>query len=540
YLDTAPEFSGEKIQIDDIKYYDGDNTDLEKICSPQNLFYTIYTSGTTGRPKGGLLTNRNLVNYATWFTRMTKLSQRDRTVLVSSFAFDLGYTIFLGSLLSGGELHLISKDTYIDPSSLLDYIKEKSITYMKMTPSLFSIIVNSPGFTQENCSTLRLLVLGGEEIIPLDVEKAQSICTGLEVMNHYGPTETTIGSVARYIEPDRLENFINRPTIGKPINNTRIYILNAHLNPLPIGIPGELCIGGDGVARGYLNRQELTKQKFTADPFRENERIYRTGDMARRLPDGNVEFLGRKDNQVKIRGFRVELGEIEARLLEHNQIKDAVIITRDEQGTGKYLCAYCVPRTPGYVLEIGELRQLLSENLPDYMIPAYFLQLEAIPLNPNGKTDKNALPEPEMKAGGEYIPPADEREKQLVDLWAESLQVENETISAGVSFFDLGGHSLSAAILIAKIHKAFDVKVPIVTIFEKPTIREQSEYIKDAKEAQFAAIAPVEIKDYYVLSSAQNRLYFLQQLKPESIAYNIYDAVVMEGEPEPERLRITF
>jgi len=307
-----------------------------------NPAYIIYTSGTTGKPKGVLLTHESLANYVHWFIQTVKLTPGDKTILTSSYAFDLGYTSLYPSLLAGGQLHIIPKETYLFPQKLLGYIKQNRITYLKVTPSYFSIIAHSSKFSPVTCASLRLVVIGGEAINPGDIKKARQICGHIEIMNHYGPTEATIGCIATVIDFNAFEAYQKHPVIGKPIANTSIYILDKELRLLPPGVPGELCIAGACLAGGYLNRPELTAERF----YRSYKTyiLYKTGDLARWKPDGTIEFLGRIDNQVKIRGYRIELGEIENQLLKHNKIESAVVIDRESEDGDKYLCAYYVPK----------------------------------------------------------------------------------------------------------------------------------------------------------------------------------------------------
>ena len=317
-----------------------------------SLAYIIYTSGSTGKPKGVLLTHRNLVNYVQWFTQTAQLTAEDNALLTSSFAFDLGYTALYPSLLNGASLHIIPKETYLEAEQLLSYIRRHRVTYLKVTPSLFSIIVQIPEFSAETCRHLRLVVMGGEPINPGEVKEAHRICSHMKIINHYGPTEATIGCIAQYVDFNRFEEYENNPTIGHPINNTKVYIFNRELDLQPVGVPGELCISGACLARGYLNHPELTARKFQIPGNPGNHKsyrsyksyiLYRTGDLARWMPDGAVEFLGRIDNQIKIRGYRIELGEIEDRLLKHDEIAEAAVITRENENRDRYICAYYVP-----------------------------------------------------------------------------------------------------------------------------------------------------------------------------------------------------
>jgi len=366
----------EVIELDKIKKK-GEHLPTHPLTdSPTQLCYVIYTSGTTGKPKGVLLQHKNLVNYVHWFTTAAKLSEKDRTVLTSSFAFDLGYTSLYTSILNGGELHILPREIYLLAERLLDYIKQKAITYIKVTPSLFSVIINAPNFSEEACQSLRVAAIGGEAINVKDIEKAHSICRNLRIMNHYGPTEATIGCIAAVIDFNRFEEYKKHPVIGRPIHNTNVYILGTDSSLLPVDVPGELCIAGTSLGRGYLNHPELTVEKFDQDFLDyhddqdEKEKgtvkvynphhssfithhsaLYRTGDLARWMSDGNIEFLGRIDTQVKVRGYRIELGEIENRLRNHHKIEEALVVVNestvseentDREKGDKYLCAYIV------------------------------------------------------------------------------------------------------------------------------------------------------------------------------------------------------
>ncbi|MCP5051374.1 MAG: amino acid adenylation domain-containing protein, partial [bacterium] len=328
------DFDGKIIDIVNPGLYDVESPPLDKAAAPDDYVYLIYTSGTTGKPKGVPVKHRNLVNYVTWFSSYTALSGKDKSVLTSSFAFDLGYTSLYPSLLSGGQLHIIAKEVYMSAEGLLDYICFHEISYLKLSPSLFSVLVNSPVFTPGSCRGLRLVILGGEAIDAGDVEKAYQVYNNIHIMNHYGPTEVTIGCIAQFIDFAGIEAFKDRPTIGKPIFNTQVHILDKYFNLLPRGIVGELYLRGTSVVRGYLNSPELTNEKFLniePKPGVSRKRppeeppeaiIYKTGDLARWLSEGIIEFMGRIDHQVKIRGFRIELGEIENLLLAHNHIRE--------------------------------------------------------------------------------------------------------------------------------------------------------------------------------------------------------------------------
>jgi len=465
--------------------------------------YMIYTSGTTGKPKGVIITHRNLVNYAGWFSRQAALTGEDRSILTSSFAFDLGYTAVYPLFLRGGQLHILPREYYILPANLLDYIRQQRITYLKMTASFWKAIISETAFTKEACRSLRLLVLGGEPIDVKDVDKTYQVLSHIRIMNHYGPTEATIGCIARFIDPGDLETFRRRPTIGKPIFNTSVIIVDKYLNVVPPGSAGELCVSGVGVGRGYFKREALTSEKFIGNRYMEGhqaeppyDRVYRTGDQARWLPDPAapdnyiIEFLGRIDQQVKIRGFRIELGEIENQLLAHPAIKETIVTASADETGDKYLCAYIVLNEKKEKLAPPGLREYLSARLPDYMIPSYFVSIDKIPLTPNGKIDRKALPQPDLLKGQEYTAPRNKIEEKLVEIWSEVLFGSSEIIGSPLgiddNFFALGGHSLKATIMISKINQQLHVRVPLVEVFKKPYIRQLGEYIASMEKDLFS------------------------------------------------------
>jgi amino acid adenylation domain-containing protein len=527
----------------------GTGTTPGSVPGPADPVYMIYTSGSTGKSKGVLLEHKNLVNYISWFVHTAQLTPRDRTLLTSSFAFDLGYTAVYSSLLAGCQLHISPESNYWLGEVLIDYIKRRAISYIKTTPSLFTLIVENPGFSGELFKTLRLIVLGGEEINVKDVEKAYQNRQGqpLNIMNHYGPTEATIGCVAQFIDFRHIEEYKECPTIGSPIDNTQAYILDSHLNLLPVGVPGELCVSGDGIARGYLNRPLLSKEKFISDPYRPARVMYRTGDLGRWLSNGRIQFLGRIDQQAKVRGYRVEPAEVESLLLKHKCVKEAVVTVKEHQDGNKYLCAYFISNNAGINTgnehQAADLREHLKKNLPEYMVPSYFIQVERIPLTPNGKLDRKALPEPDPGASdAEYTAPRNDVEKKLVELWREILGIEKDRIGIDCNFFESGGHSLNATVLLSRIHKAFNVKMPLVEIFTNPTIRGLARELKKPVKSQcrYASIEPVEKQEYYSLSSAQRRGYFLYQMDGRNIVYNVPFVVAVEGDINKNRLESTF
>jgi amino acid adenylation domain-containing protein len=526
------------------RVYQGEPAYWGRISKPASLLYMIYTSGTTGRPKGVAVSHKNLVNYITWFSKECNITEADRTMLISSYAFDLGYTAIFSSVLNGGQLHLIAKETYLSTEKLMGYINENEISYLKVTPSLFTTMVNSPTFSAESCGILRLVVLGGEKIIVRDVARAYAVCQHLRAMNHYGPTEATIGCIAQFIDRDRLDEYEKNPVIGKPIGNMKAYILGKNLTLQPVGVGGELCLAGDGLARGYLNKPAVTAETFVANPYVEGERLYRTGDLARWMPDGTVDFLGRIDQQVKIRGFRIELDEIKNQLLAHEDIKEVTALVKEKSiGTGgravdKYICVYFLAdKEP----DVKELRGYLSRKLPSYMIPSHFIYLDTFLLTPNGKLDVRRFPDSEpMGMAEERIAPADDLEQELATIWANVLDVEPEEVSTLDNFFEKGGHSLKATILITEIHQALDVQVPLAEIFRNPTIMGLAQYLRQAASDKYTSIELAEEREYYPLSSAQKGLYIQQQIIRKNIAYNMPRVLPLLEDVDTEKFKQVF
>ncbi|HLP59922.1 MAG TPA: condensation domain-containing protein, partial [Candidatus Deferrimicrobium sp.] len=403
--------------------------------------------------------------------------------------------------------------------------------------------------------TIKRFILGGENLqSALASDIYRKFNGAVEIYNEYGPTEATVGCMI-YRYAHEKEQRASVP-IGSPIDNAKIYLLDKCGYPTAPGVIGEVVIGGDGIAGGYLNRPELTAEKFGPQITQINKSfagvkgelfqklplvLYKTGDLARWLKDGNIEFLGRIDQQVKIRGFRIELGEIESRLQQHKSIKEAVVLLCGE-GADKHLCAYIVPGDPSFPMA-ADLRHDLAVVLPDYMVPSFFVTIDKIPLTPNGKIDRRALPEPGAGSMVEqYIAPGDIVEEKLVEIWAEVLGLPKNSISITANFFEIGGHSLKATTLLFKIHKAFEVKLPLSEFFKNSTVRALAEYIKKNSNTGecYARIAAVEKKEYYALSAAPLRLYILQQMEPLCTAYNMTLLIELTGRLQIAKLEETF
>jgi amino acid adenylation domain-containing protein len=440
--------------------------------TPSNLAYVIYTSGSTGRPKGVQIEHRGVVNFLLSMQREPGLSQEDVLVAVTTLSFDIaGLEIYL-PLITGARLVVATRESTQDGRDLAKLLVSSGATVMQATPATWRLLVES-GWSGK--SDLRIFC-GGEALSPELarelVKRAQS------VWNLYGPTETTIWSSVYPVRGDEERSI----PIGHAIANTTLHVLGIDRELLTEGTEGELYIGGDGLARGYFNRPELTAEKFVPDPFSNvsGARMYRTGDLARIRANGNVEYLGRIDHQVKIRGFRIELGEIESVLEQHADVKQAIVVAREDRPGDKFLAAYFVSSTSKKP-RVSDLREHLAQKLPDYMVPAAFVQLQSFPVTPNAKVDRKALPAPQAAdfSNGEYIAPRNEVERKLVAMWEKILGIS--PIGVRTSFFDLGGRSILAARLFMQISRDFGKDVPLAALFEAPTIEQLTEKLREER-----------------------------------------------------------
>ena len=449
----------------------------ERTHSPENLAYILFTSGSTGKPKGVAVEHRQLLNYVNAISERLELPPAASYATVSTFSADLGNTVIFPSLCMGGRLHVISQERASDPAALANYFASHSIDCLKIVPShLMALLASS---TPESPIPRKRLILGGEASHWSLIDKIESLKPDCRVFNHYGPTETTVG-VATY-NVSRAERPPSAATvpIGKPISNIQAYILDSDLTAVPIGVAGELYFGGEGVTRGYLNRPELTADRFIPDPLTAHPgaRMYRTGDLGRYLPDGNIEFLGRVDHQVKYHGFRVELAEIVAALNRHPKIRNSVVrITRDKNGED-ILIAYYVSRKE---IEMGELRGFLSDTIIEETLPNIFVHLKKLPLTINGKINYDLLPtleEARQRTRKEFLAPRNQIEETLAQICADVLGLES--VNLNDNFFELGGHSLLATRVISRINQTWKLEIPVRRLFENRSIASLAEMIAD-------------------------------------------------------------
>jgi amino acid adenylation domain-containing protein/FkbH-like protein len=502
--------------------------------SSQTPTYIIYTSGTSGLPKGVVITDASLVNYIKWLQQFASISNKDSAVLLSSYAFDLGYTALWGMLLSGGSLHLVSRDRIQDMDFLIDYIAANNISFLKTTPSFFNVLVRSVNANRLKHSNLRLFMLGGEIINADDLLYMHTqINSRIAFINHYGPTETTIGTIAHKIDIGGLQDYKQHPVIGKPITNNKIFILDNNDALAAPGLVGEICIGGKGLATGYLNRPELTAEKFIVHPSA-GERIYRTGDTGSWMPDGTILYLGRKDDQVKIRGYRVEPGEVKLAVSQYPGIEQVVIAVKGD-AYDKQLIAYV---TGNLQLDTDNIKTFLKQAVPDYMIPGHIVQLKEIPLTANHKVDFKSLPEPGSNTVKVIVQPRNSREEQVIKVWRTVLA--NEHIGIDDDFFDLGGHSLKAIQVVNRLQKELKLKATIRDIFNFPTVRSFCEATMDANEPVVQSIEAAPVAEHYALSHSQKRYWLTSQRKASRALSNVPQCCVFKGKLNVDLLQDAF
>jgi amino acid adenylation domain-containing protein/thioester reductase-like protein/FkbM family methyltransferase len=525
-LDRLPPNQAQLVFLDTdakvISQYSQDN--LVSAVQANNLVYIIYTSGSTGQPKGIAMNQLALCNLILWHSDNLKIARGAKTLQFASINFDVSFQEIFTTWCSGGTLFLIAEELRHDTSALLGILQEKAIQRMFLPVVGLQQLAEFTVGSELINTHLREIITSGEQLqITPAISQWLSQLSDCTLHNHYGPSESHL--VANFTLDNSVETWPPRPPIGRAIANTQIYILDQYLQPVPVGVPGELHIGGVSLARGYFNRSELTQEKFIPNPFEKSgeSRLYKTGDLARYLLDGNIEYLGRIDNQVKIRGFRIELGEIEAVLSQHSDVQANCAIAREDHPGHKRLVAYIVPQ-PKVTPKITELRSFLKSKLPEYMVPAAFVILESLPLTPNGKVDRRALPAPDLDYDllDKYLAPRTPMEEILTLIWTQVLKVGQVGIHD--NFFELGGHSLLATQLISRIRTSFKVELPLRSIFATPTIAELSHNIQRLQQQDLEISAPPILprgeNAEIPLSFAQQRLWFLDQLEPNSSSYN--------------------
>jgi len=499
------------------------------VTTAGNLSYVIYTSGWTGQPKGVMVEHRGLSNTVQWLSQTLAIGAADSTLLKTPITFDAAGREIFPTLLAGARLIIAEPNAHRDCRYIAEQMRDQSVTILHCVPSFLRPLVAEPAF--KDAVALRMVMCGGEALTP-DVVAEFGRRSTAELYNVYGPTETIIDSAYWLCDGTNGDSTV---PIGRPIPNARMYILNAALCPVPIGVAGDLYIGGVSVARGYLNLPNLTAEKFIPDPFcsEPGQRLYKTGDLARYQPDGNIQYLGRGDYQVKIRGFRIELGEIEAALAQHASVAQAIVTAHGDARGEMRLVTYIVPQ-PRCAPTVVELRGFLKGKLPEHMVPAVFVMLERFPLTPNGKVDRRELPSPPdtlPQLDHAEVGPRTPNEELLADIWAHVLGVERVGIYD--DFFDLGGHSLLATQVVSRIRETLQVELPLRCLFETPTVAGLAESLdlshRDSDRLQLSPIQHISRDGDLPLSFAQQRLWFIDQLDPGNSVYNFPVAVRLKG-----------
>src|SRR5215831_1998769 len=506
-----PSYSGTLIALD----HDWSQIATEPATNPplvtggKNLAYVIYTSGSTGKPKGVLNVHEGIVNRLLWMQDEYHLKPCDRVLQKTPYSFDVSVWEFFWPLMTGASLVIAKPDGHKDPAYLVETIVKEQVTVLHFVPSMLRIFLQAEDI--DRCGSLRLVFSSGESLSYELQQRFFHVCKAA-LHNLYGPTEAAVDVTHWECRPDYSRMLV---PIGRPVANTQIYLLDSNLQPVPVGVAAELHIGGVQVAQGYLNRSELTAEKFVPDPFsrRTGARLYKTGDVARFLPDGDIEYVGRVDHQVKIRGLRIELGEIEAALDQHPGVRQSVVMAREDEPENKRLIAYIVPEGTAPLAE--DLRAYLRSRLPEFMVPAILVFMESLPLSSNGKVNLRALPAPQYTRAEErvYVAPRNETEEQIRRIWMEVLRIAEVGIND--DFFMLGGHSLLATQVIARMRKSFQCDLPLRAIFEKPTVADLATLIRQAPVSAQSALVPAPRDRDLPLSFAQQRLWFLDKLRSE-------------------------
>jgi amino acid adenylation domain-containing protein len=515
---------------------------LARVIGPENLAYVIYTSGSTGKPKGVMIPHRALINYLTWCVQAYNVAGGEGAPVHSSIGFDLTITALLAPLIAGRKISMMPEEVGVSQlkNSL---IAGEGFSLVKVTPSHLDLLRHIIG-DEEMPHATNALIIGGESLYGETLSYWRSKNPAVRIVNEYGPTEATVGCIVYHVGTD--ESIVGAVPIGRPIANTQAYLLDHNLQPVPAGVPGDLYVGGMGLARGYLNSPDLTGERFIPHLFSKElgSRLYKTGDRGRYRLDGNIECLGREDNQVKIRGHRVELGEIESVLISHSSVRDAVVAMNKSRSPEQILVAYLILE-PGEKIEKRQIHSFLRERLPDYMTPSTYVILDTFPLTENGKTDRQSLPEPDFQrfeSESASSPPGNPIEEILAAIWMDVLHVGE--IGMNDNFFELGGHSLLATQVISRIRESFDVEIPLHGLFEFPTIASLAHSLAEAKWARLgemaAPIKPVQRDGDLPLSFAQLRLWFIDQMQPGSPAYNAPQSVRLIGELNVDALQRTL
>ncbi|TCP53869.1 amino acid adenylation domain-containing protein [Tumebacillus sp. BK434] len=497
-----------------------DNPDYE--VEPDNLAYVIYTSGSTGKPKGVMIENSSVCNMSAALAERFFLDDKSVMLQFAAFSFDASVAEIFPALMHGSTVLLAPKDKIMPGPGLVELLNGEQVSHVALPPSVLALL------PEDQLPHLQVVVSVGEACTAELVRKWSA--STRTFVNGYGPTEGTVGALIGVCQPEEAV------TVGRPLINGIVYLLDQNMQPVPVGVPGEICIGGAGLARGYLGRPELTQEKFVANPFADGiaPRLYKTGDLGCYLPDGRVKYIARIDHQVKIRGFRIELGEVESALLAHPDVLSATVIDREDTPGVKRLAGYVVPKD-GAAISVRDLRSYLAARLPDFMVPTAFAMLPELPLTPNGKIDRRALPVPDAADRAlhdeAYVAPRNEEEAALAAIYRDVLGVEQ--VGVHDHFFELGGESLLATKVVARVRELFGVEMPLNTLFAKPTVAELVEELAELRSAPVETLTPLTKRprrERMPLSYAQERIWFLRELFPDNLSYSASCLLTFKGE----------
>ncbi|QDY84671.1 amino acid adenylation domain-containing protein [Paenibacillus polymyxa] len=532
--DSIPtKYTGQVIALYDAIWAKESEQGLAELNTPCSSAYIIYTSGSTGKPKGVMVEHRNVVQLLFNSTHLFDFDHRDVWTMFHSMCFDFSVWEMYGALLYGGRLVIVPRETAQDAAQFRQLLLEEKVTILNQTPSAFNML---SALEEPHSSPLhiRRIIFGGEELSPVQLKEWNDKYPHTELINMYGITETTVHVTYKKITQEEIDS--NRSNIGNTMATLNAYILDDQHHLMPIGVPGELYVTGGGVTRGYLNREELTKERFIDNPFKPGEKMYKSGDLAKWLSNGDMEYLGRIDHQVKIRGHRIELNEVSTQLLIYPGVKEGTVLAKQDKDGYSYLCAYLVPEEH---CSLEDLRKHMENSLPEYMVPSFYIEMEQLPINSNGKILRSGLPEPAdfKKRDIHMIEPSNELEFKLLGIYQDVLGFQH--ISTTDHFLKLGGHSLKAAMLVSRIHKSLEVQVTIRDILLNPTVREMAKLIHSRGHSeQTFRIQAYDQREVYPVTSQQKRLYSIQQFDSAGISYNVPFAVEISGHIDKEKWEV--
>ncbi|MCG5104728.1 non-ribosomal peptide synthetase [Oceanobacillus alkalisoli] len=539
WMQANVEFSGEILNIHDDHIQHLDTENIVSRNRTSDLAYIIYTSGSTGNPKGVMISHENVVQLMMHQPHPFTITNQDVWTMFHSYSFDFSVWEMYGAFLYGGKLVIIPEEATVDPAGFIELLVNKKVTVLSQTPSAFYNLMREDQTGGSKDYQLRYVVFGGEALKPIKLKAWKQKYPNIELINMYGITETTVHVTYKQLTMEDIERNISNA--GEPLPPLDVYIMNNQLQMQPQGIIGEICVTGAGVAKGYLNKPELTEAVFVPNPFKIGQKMYRSGDLGRILPSGDIEYIGRKDFQVKIRGYRVELGEIEREILRLEFMKDCVVLNYLDKSENNSLCAYVISNQE---INPFEIRKQLAERLPEYMIPARYVAIDEVPLTSNGKVDREVLAqirvETENNQAESISKSMNVLEEKLADIWKQELKLT--TVDIDDNFFDIGGHSLNASYLTVQINRILGINLTIRDIFNFPTIELLAKFIEtlDLDAATQQIIQPTEKKMYYPVTSAEQRMFTLWEFDKQSVAYNMPGAFRIEGEFNLEQLRMSL